>query len=72
MTLQLLLVKFGLSNSLRFMASLMRGYQSFLKPIKSAPASVSATDTGNLFDLDGFLKSRDKSGVEFFKRYHYT
>ncbi|VDO72217.1 unnamed protein product, partial [Heligmosomoides polygyrus] len=57
---------------LRFMASLMRGYQSFLKPIKSAPASVSATDTGNLFDLDGFLKSRDKSGVEFFKRFGAT
>uniref|UniRef100_A0A7I4YM87 C-myc promoter-binding protein n=1 Tax=Haemonchus contortus TaxID=6289 RepID=A0A7I4YM87_HAECO len=57
---------------LRFMANLMRGYQSFLKPIKCAPASVSATDTGNLFDLDGFLKSRDKSGVEFFRRFGAT
>ncbi|WKY05599.1 hypothetical protein Q1695_006083 [Nippostrongylus brasiliensis] len=57
---------------LRFMASLMRGYQAFLRPIKSAPASVSATDTGNLFDLDGFLRSRDKSGAEFFKRFVAT
>ncbi|VDK47516.1 unnamed protein product [Cylicostephanus goldi] len=57
---------------LRFMANLMRGYQSFLKPIKSAPSCVNATDTGNLFDLDGFLKSRDKSGVEFFKRFCAT
>lgn len=47
----------------------MRGYQSFLRPIKSAPSTVNATDTGNLFDLDGFLKSRDKSGTEFFKKY---
>ncbi|KAJ1363940.1 hypothetical protein KIN20_023908 [Parelaphostrongylus tenuis] len=57
---------------LRFMATLMRGYQSFLKPIKSAPSSISATDTGNLFDLDGFLKSRDKSAVDFFKRFCST
>ncbi|KIH64554.1 dDENN domain protein [Ancylostoma duodenale] len=57
---------------LRFMANLMRGYQSFLRPIKSAPSTVSATDTGNLFDLDGFLKSRDKSGVEFFKKFCAT
>uniref|UniRef100_A0A0K0DIL7 UDENN domain-containing protein n=1 Tax=Angiostrongylus cantonensis TaxID=6313 RepID=A0A0K0DIL7_ANGCA len=57
---------------LRFMANLMRGYQSFLKPIKSAPSSISATDTGNLFDLDGFLRSRDKSAVDFFKRFCST
>uniref|UniRef100_A0A1I7XS09 UDENN domain-containing protein n=1 Tax=Heterorhabditis bacteriophora TaxID=37862 RepID=A0A1I7XS09_HETBA len=57
---------------LRFMTSLMRGYQSFLRPIKSAPASANATDTGNLFDLDGFLRSRDKSGMEFFKRFAET
>ncbi|KAK6747295.1 hypothetical protein RB195_000479 [Necator americanus] len=57
---------------LRFMANLMRGYQSYLKPIKSAPASINATDTGNLFDLEGFLKSRDKSGTEFFRRFCAT
>ncbi|VDM65212.1 unnamed protein product [Strongylus vulgaris] len=60
------------SLSYTFMANLMRGYQSYLKPIKSAPSCINATDTGNLFDLDGFLKSRDKSGVEFFKRFCAT
>ena len=51
------------------MCHLMAGYQGFLRPIKSAPSSAKATDTGNLYDLGGFLRSRDKSGSEFFKRY---
>ena len=50
------------------MCQLMSGYQSFLRPIKSAPSCAKATDTGNLFDLGGFFRSRDKSGTEFFKR----
>ncbi|CAD6196860.1 unnamed protein product [Caenorhabditis auriculariae] len=57
---------------LKFMASLMKGYQGFLRPIKCAPATAHATDTGNLFDLDGFLRSRDKSAADFFKRFSET
>ncbi|VDN44664.1 unnamed protein product [Gongylonema pulchrum] len=45
---------------LRFMASLMHGYTTYLRPIRCAPRCVGATDTGSLFDLDAFLRSRDK------------
>uniref|UniRef100_A0A915Q514 UDENN domain-containing protein n=1 Tax=Setaria digitata TaxID=48799 RepID=A0A915Q514_9BILA len=57
---------------LRFMASLMQGYTAFLRPIRCAPRCVGATDTGSLFDLDAFLRSRDKSSLEFFKRFSET
>ncbi|CAB3406093.1 unnamed protein product [Caenorhabditis bovis] len=57
---------------LKFMASLMKGYQSYLRPITCAPATARATDTGNLFDLEGFLRSRDKSSAEFYKRFSET
>ncbi|KAF1759897.1 hypothetical protein GCK72_016364 [Caenorhabditis remanei] len=57
---------------LKFIASIMKGYQAFLRPIKSAPANAHATDTGNLFDLDGFLRSRDRSSAEFYKRFSET
>ncbi|VDD87018.1 unnamed protein product [Enterobius vermicularis] len=57
---------------LRFMASLMQGYTRYLKPIRSAPRHVGATDTVSLFDLDAFLRSRDKSSAAFFKRFCET
>ncbi|VDP12311.1 unnamed protein product [Onchocerca flexuosa] len=57
---------------LRFMASLMQGYTAYLRPIRCAPRFVGATDTGSLFDLDSFLRSRDKSSLEFFKRFSET
>uniref|UniRef100_A0A1I7VVQ3 DENN domain-containing protein 4C n=1 Tax=Loa loa TaxID=7209 RepID=A0A1I7VVQ3_LOALO len=57
---------------LRFMASLMQGYTAYLRPIRCAPLCVGATDTGSLFDLDAFLRSRDKSSLEFFKRFSET
>uniref|UniRef100_A0A1I8EJ60 UDENN domain-containing protein n=2 Tax=Wuchereria bancrofti TaxID=6293 RepID=A0A1I8EJ60_WUCBA len=57
---------------LRFMASLMQGYTAYLRPIRCAPRCVGATDTGSLFDLDAFLHSRDRSSLEFFKRFSET
>ncbi|CAJ0918578.1 unnamed protein product, partial [Mesorhabditis belari] len=54
------------------MASIMRGYQAFLRPIVSAPKCKSATDTGNLFDIDGFLRTRDKEKQEFYRRFCST
>lgn len=54
------------------MAQLIRGYQSYLRPIKTASATVNATDTGNLFDLNGFLRSRDKTGEVFFKKFVFS
>lgn len=47
------------------MASVMHGYTAYLRPIRSAPRRVGATDTGSLFDLDAFLRSRDKYYFHF-------
>ncbi|NXG50892.1 DEN4B protein, partial [Psilopogon haemacephalus] len=48
---------------LRFMACALRGYRSFLRPI--APAAA-ARDTGSLFALQGFLKSRERAYHRFY------
>lgn len=37
---------------LRFMASILKGYRSFLLPITSAP-TIGTTDPNSLFDLSG-------------------
>ncbi|XP_067827358.1 C-myc promoter-binding protein isoform X3 [Heptranchias perlo] len=50
---------------LRFMASILKGYRTYLRPITEAP-SEKATDASSLFDLQGFLKSRDRSHQKFF------
>ncbi|XP_047453888.1 DENN domain-containing protein 4B-like [Mugil cephalus] len=50
---------------LRFMSSLLRGYRSFLLPITQAPSDTT-TDCSSLFNLQGFLKSRDRSQQKFF------
>ncbi|CAI4221129.1 unnamed protein product [Auanema sp. JU1783] len=57
---------------LRFTANLMKGYQAHLRPIKSASATVNATDTGNLFNVEEFIKSRDKTSEPFFRRFCET
>ena len=46
---------------LRFMATILKGYRSYLKPITQAP-SVKATAAGSLYDLQGKHKSLTKSG----------
>ncbi|XP_075892596.1 C-myc promoter-binding protein-like isoform X3 [Nelusetta ayraudi] len=50
---------------LRFTAAILKGYRSFLRPITQAP-SEKATDASSLFDLQGFLKSRDRSHQKFY------
>ncbi|XP_066469362.1 DENN domain-containing protein 4C [Tiliqua scincoides] len=50
---------------LRFMASILKGYRSFLKPITQAPSNK-ATAADSLFDLQGFLKSRDRAYTKFY------
>lgn len=50
---------------LRFMAAILRGYRSYLQPITQAP-SEKTTDVSSLFDLQGFLKSRDRSHQRFY------
>ncbi|KAI1301403.1 C-myc promoter-binding protein [Halotydeus destructor] len=51
---------------LRFMASILRNFRSYLLPITRAP-TVGATDPGSLFDLAGFLRSRDKNYHRFYQ-----
>ncbi|XP_029643627.1 C-myc promoter-binding protein isoform X2 [Octopus sinensis] len=50
---------------LRFMACLMKGYKTFLQPIMWEP-TASTTKAASLFDMQGFLKSRDKAYLKFF------
>uniref|UniRef100_A0A672YAH6 DENN/MADD domain containing 4A n=1 Tax=Sphaeramia orbicularis TaxID=375764 RepID=A0A672YAH6_9TELE len=50
---------------LRFMAAILRGYRTYLLPITQAP-SEKTTDASSLFDLQGFLKSRDRSHQRFY------
>ncbi|XP_042309332.1 DENN domain-containing protein 4C isoform X2 [Sceloporus undulatus] len=50
---------------LRFMASILKGYRTFLKPITQAPSNK-ATASDSLFDLQGFLKSRDRAYTKFY------
>ncbi|XP_053558626.1 LOW QUALITY PROTEIN: DENN domain-containing protein 4C [Bombina bombina] len=50
---------------LRFMASVLKGYRTYLKPITQAPSNKS-TATKSLFDHQGFLKSRDRAHMKFY------
>ncbi|XP_013393388.1 C-myc promoter-binding protein [Lingula anatina] len=50
---------------LRFMASILKGYKNYLKPITKAP-NDRTTDASSLFDMSGFLKSRDRAYQKFF------
>ncbi|XP_077432016.1 DENN domain-containing protein 4B isoform X2 [Vanacampus margaritifer] len=52
---------------LRFMSVLLRGYRAFLTPI-TQPPSDTATDCGSLFNLQGFLKSRERTQQKFFSQ----
>uniref|UniRef100_A0A8C5CVF1 DENN domain containing 4B n=1 Tax=Gadus morhua TaxID=8049 RepID=A0A8C5CVF1_GADMO len=50
---------------LHFMSAVLRGYRSFLLPITQAP-SDSTYDCSSLFNLQGFLKSRDRTQQKFY------
>uniref|UniRef100_H3CIK0 DENN domain containing 4B n=1 Tax=Tetraodon nigroviridis TaxID=99883 RepID=H3CIK0_TETNG len=50
---------------LRFMSCLLRGYRSFLLPITQAPSDTT-TDCTSLFNLQGFLKSRERTQQKFY------
>ncbi|KAM8890706.1 C-myc promoter-binding protein isoform 2-T2 [Spinachia spinachia] len=50
---------------LSFMAAILRGYRSYLLPITQAP-SEKTTDASSLFDIQGFVKSRDRSHQRFY------
>ncbi|XP_026667588.1 DENN domain-containing protein Crag isoform X2 [Ceratina calcarata] len=50
---------------LRFMATILKGYRTFLLPITKAP-TVGTTDPTSLFNIDAFLRSRDKAHAKFY------
>uniref|UniRef100_A0A2K5QLM5 DENN domain containing 4C n=1 Tax=Cebus imitator TaxID=2715852 RepID=A0A2K5QLM5_CEBIM len=50
---------------LRFMASILKGYRAYLRPITEAPSNK-ATAADSLFDRQGFLKSRDRAYAKFY------
>ncbi|KAE8588972.1 hypothetical protein XENTR_v10022844 [Xenopus tropicalis] len=52
---------------LRFMACLLKGYRSFLLPITQAP-SERTRDSSNLFNVEGFRKSRDRAHQKFYSQ----
>ncbi|XP_039705754.1 DENN domain-containing protein 4B [Pteropus medius] len=52
---------------LRFMACLLKGYRDFLRPLTKAP-SEGARDVDNLFFLQGFLKSRERSSHKLYSQ----
>ncbi|KAM8920742.1 DENN domain-containing protein 4B isoform 2-T2 [Pelodytes ibericus] len=53
------------ASFLRFMACLLKGYRSYLLPITQAP-SERTRDSSNLFNLEGFRKSRDRAHQKFY------
>ncbi|XP_046624010.1 C-myc promoter-binding protein isoform X2 [Neodiprion virginianus] len=50
---------------LRFMALILKGYRSYLLPITKAP-TVGSTDPTSLFNMQAFLRSRDKAHAKFY------
>ncbi|KAG9509508.1 DENN domain-containing protein 4C, partial [Fragariocoptes setiger] len=50
----------------RFMATILRDFRSYLLPITKAP-TIGTTDPSSLFNLDGFLKSRDRNYSQFYQ-----
>ncbi|XP_068164529.1 DENN domain-containing protein 4C isoform X2 [Antennarius striatus] len=52
---------------LRFMASILKGYRYYLKPITQAP-SAKATAIDSIYDLQGFHKSRDRAHQKFYSQ----
>jgi len=50
---------------LRFMATILKGYRSYLVPITKAP-TVGTTDSTSLFNFQAFLRTRDKAHAKFY------
>lgn len=54
------------------MCFLMAGYSKHLCPIMKSPRDKHATDTGALFNLDTFIRSRDKNSLDFYRLFSET
>ncbi|XP_018427850.1 PREDICTED: DENN domain-containing protein 4B [Nanorana parkeri] len=55
------------ASFLRFMSCLCKGYRSYLLPITQAP-SERTWDSSNLFNVEGFKKSRDRAHQKFYSQ----
>ncbi|XP_073464759.1 DENN domain-containing protein 4B isoform X2 [Aquarana catesbeiana] len=55
------------ASFLRFMACLFKGYRSYLLPITQAP-SERTRDFSNLFNVEGFKKSKDRAHQKFYSQ----
>nr|DBA13834.1 TPA: hypothetical protein GDO54_004870 [Pyxicephalus adspersus] len=55
------------ASFLRFMSCLFKGYRSYLLPITQAP-SERTRDSSNLFNVEGFKKSRDRAHQKFYSQ----
>lgn len=47
------------------MATILKGYRSYLVPITKAP-TVGTTDSTSLFNFQAFLRTRDKAHAKFY------
>lgn len=56
----------------RFICSIMTGYTQFLTPISRPIEKNNATDVKLLFDVEGFVKSRDRNSQDFYQRFTST
>ncbi|XP_054932934.1 C-myc promoter-binding protein isoform X2 [Dermacentor andersoni] len=56
---------------LRFMAAILKDFGSYLRPITTAP-KPGVTDPNSLFDINGFLKSRDRTYHRFYQLMMHT
>jgi hypothetical protein len=50
----------------------MSGYTDFLTPISRPIEKKNAMDVKVLFDVEGFVKSRDRNSQEFYQRFTAT
>ncbi|KAM5125043.1 DENN domain-containing protein 4B, partial [Mantella aurantiaca] len=55
------------ASFLRFMSCLFKGYRSYLLPITQAP-SERTRDSSNLFNVEGFKKSRERAHQKFYSQ----
>lgn len=50
----------------------MIGYNDFLTPISRPTEKKNATDVKSLFDVESFVKSKDRNAQEFYQRFTAT
>ncbi|CEF71666.1 Calmodulin-binding protein related to a Rab3 GDP/GTP exchange protein [Strongyloides ratti] len=57
---------------LKFMSSLLKGYDECILPLKKAPYLDNLKDIQNVFDFEKFIRSKDRQSLNFFKTFVNT